>query len=531
MFNFNSLERECSLEKLSEKILSPIEMLTQQVSAAQNYYAGLSKYVNDFLLPYLASTHYFAGVEQMKLMKTSPLESLQSYMDLMGFNMDVSNRFFTGSMRAVNEYNNKELQNALAAWFNTVFGLEGEDIKGFMSRQAKMIDAVANVYPQAIRDVEPEFGFHFERGGNLKIAETDRFIVYQIAPTDKSVKINESGKPILILPPYVLGANILAFLPGEQRSYTHCFANMGIPTYIRILKDIHVTPALQVMTAEDDARDTRFFCETIKARHGKPVTLNGYCQGGFAALCNILSGELDGLIDALITCVSPVDGTKSVGLSAEFLKALPPRFNDLAYGTKTLPNGNKVADGNLMGWVYKLKSIENEAPMVVFFRDMMMLSPKNGGEVKISKSAAAINYWLGNERTDLPLAITQMSFDSYNTPITKDGILPITMFGQKLDLHRLKEKGVRWLICYGEKDDLVEPAVALAALDHIEAEVTVFPKGHVAAATSWSNPKSPYALHTRFGENRQYRGPVRFQLDLDKELSERSETSADPVTP
>jgi len=157
MLNFNSLERGCSLEKLSENILSPIEMLTQQVGATQNYYAGLSKYVNDFLLPYLASTHYFAGVEKMKLMNTSPLESLQSYMELMGFNMDVSNRFFTGSMRAVNEYNNKELQNALSAWFNTVFGLEGEDIKGFMSRQAKMIDAVANVYPQAIRDVEPDF--------------------------------------------------------------------------------------------------------------------------------------------------------------------------------------------------------------------------------------------------------------------------------------------------------------------------------------------------------------------------------------
>jgi len=58
MLNFNSLERGCSLEKLSENILSPIEMLTQQVSATQNYYAGLSKYVNDFLLPYLASTHY-----------------------------------------------------------------------------------------------------------------------------------------------------------------------------------------------------------------------------------------------------------------------------------------------------------------------------------------------------------------------------------------------------------------------------------------------------------------------------------------
>jgi len=151
---------------------------------------------------------------------------------------------------------------------------------------------------------------------------------------------------------------------------------------------------------------------------------------------------------------------------------------------------------------------------------MMMLSPKNGDEVKISKTAAAINYWLGNERSDLPLAITQMSFDSYNHPISDDGTLPVKLFGRKLNFRRIKEKGIKWLICYGERDDLVEPAVALAPLDYIDVEVASFPKGHVAIATSWSNPKSAYALHTRFGD-KNHRGPVRFQLDLDKELSEK----------
>jgi hypothetical protein len=91
------------------------------------------------------------------------------------------------------------------------------------------------------------------------------------------VKVRDHGKPILILPPYVLGANILAFLPGEYKSYVHCFANQGIPTYIRIVKDIDTTPAVQVMTGEDDCRDTRLFCEQVKARHGKPVTLSRYC--------------------------------------------------------------------------------------------------------------------------------------------------------------------------------------------------------------------------------------------------------------
>ncbi|MDZ7579241.1 MAG: hypothetical protein U5R30_01060 [Deltaproteobacteria bacterium] len=45
------------------------------------------------------------------------------------------------------------------------------------------------------------------------------------------------------LPPYVLGADILGFLPGENKSYAHAYANFGVPTYIRILKDISTTEA------------------------------------------------------------------------------------------------------------------------------------------------------------------------------------------------------------------------------------------------------------------------------------------------
>ncbi|MCP4350458.1 MAG: metal transporter [Desulfobacterales bacterium] len=512
---------------MPEKLLAPAQAISRQVSATQNCYTGISKYLNEFMIPYLIASNYISGVEQSRMLSVPPMESFQSYMELMEFNIDICTRFFSGSMKAINNYNNKEIQSAITAWFNTVLNLEGENIDDFISRHSKMIDSVANVYPQAIKDIGPEFGFHFERGENIKVDETDRFTLYQVLPTDKTVEVVESAKPIIIIPPYVLGANILAFLPNEKKSYTHCYANLGIPTYIRILKDISITPALQTMSAEDDTLDTKRFCETVMKRHGKPVTLNGYCQGGFSAVCNVMSGELDGLVDALITCVSPMDGTRSKGLSG-LLGNLPRRFNDLAYGTKTLPNGNKVADGKLMGWVYKLKSIENEAPIVAFFRDMMMLSPKNNKDVKISKTAAALNYWLDNERTDLPLSITKMSFDSYNIPVDKDGTLPIKLFDQKLNFKRINEKGIKWLICYGENDDLVEKDTALAPLDYIDVEISGFPKGHVAMATSWSNPVSACGLHTRFGE-KKYRGPVRFQLDLDEELSEPEKTSSGSV--
>jgi len=487
------------------------------ISASQNYLSAMSKYANDFMIPYLIATSYFNDVEKQKLWSNTPLETVQSYMQLLTFNLDLVGKGISGSMQAIASSGKMEMENAIAAMFNSLFCADGEDVESFLARQTKMMDVMANRYPRAIQEIEPEYGFHFERDDTIKVAETDRFILYQILPTDKKVKVNKNGKPIIILPPYVLGANILAFLPYENKSYTHCFANQGIPTYIRILKDINTTEALQVMTGEDDALDTRLFCEKIKKIHGKPVTLNGYCQGGFFAVCNLLSGELDGLVDALITCVAPIDGTKSMGL-ANFFNKLPQRFNDLAYGTKTLPNGNKVMDGKLMGWIYKLKSIEDESPVATFYRDLMMFRRQGGKDVKISKTAAAINYWMRDERNDLPIEITHMSFASYNIPITKDGTLPVTLFGRKLNFKRLPEKGIKWLICYGESDDLVEKETALAPLDYIDVEVTPFPKGHVAIATSWSNPKSACALHTRFGDQ-NYRGPVRFQLDLDEEIN------------
>jgi hypothetical protein len=184
-----------------------------------------------------------------------------------------------------------------------------------------------------------------------------------------------------------------------------------------------------------------------------------------------------------------------------------------------------VADGKLMGWVYKLKSIEQEIPAAVFFRDLMMFARQKNGDVKISKTAAALNYWLMNERTDLPMEITRISFASFSTPITEDGTLPVQLFGKKLNLNRIREKNLPWLICYGVHDDLVEKKTALAPLDHVEAEVSPFPKGHVAIATSWSHPDSACALHTRFGEG-NYRGPVRFHMDLDESLTEARNLAA-----
>jgi pimeloyl-ACP methyl ester carboxylesterase len=493
------------------------DIINHWLTAAQGYWTGLSRYCGDFLLPYFISTHYFQQVESKRSQSAPIVDTISAYLELMDNNLELLTRGSKGVFDMLSQYHQLELKDLTAALYQSVWMQDTKPLKAIAKRQADLMELIVETYPRAIGDIGDEYGFHFERGDHPLVAETERFYLYQVMPYQKKTTVKQNAKPILILPPYVLGANILGFLPGEERSYAHCYANLGIPTYIRILKDIQTTEALQQMTGEDDADDTAHFCKTIMERHGKPVTLNGYCQGGYNALCNLLTGRLDDLVDAFITCVSPMDGTRSKDL-ARFLQRLPKRFNDLAYGTKTLANGNQVADGRLMGWVYKLKSIETESPLATFYRDLLMFARQKGdNSFKISKTAAALNYWLSRERFDLPLEITKISFASYNTPITADGTLPIKLFGNRLNIKRLKEKKIPWLICYGQHDDLVEKETALAPLDYIQAEVTPFPKGHVAIATSWSSPTSACALHTRFGDG-PYRGPVRFQLDLDDAL-------------
>lgn len=519
------------LQRFEDALLSA----TEQTKAAQIYATGVLKYLTEFTAPFWIALSAFSSTEKKKLGQVLPWESMSDYIELIRFNQQVAEKGMASTLESMNLFHARKFSEGFFAWLNTLVGRESEDLGAFTARQRELIETVVNGYPQAIRDIKPEYGFDFEHGDYLKVAETERFLLYQVFPLAAGVNIRENGKPIIILPPYVLGANILAFLPREGKSYVHCFANQGIPTYIRIIKDIDTTPAVQIMTGEDDARDTRHFCETIMRRHGRKVTLNGFCQGGFIATLDLLSGELDGLVDALITCVTPMDGTRSKSL-IEYLSHLPPRFRDLGYAVKTLPNGNQVVDGSVMSWVYKLKSMESEAPLFSLYRDLMMFDRPGGKKVTISKTAAAINHWLIYERNDLPVAITQLSFDSYTRPVEKDGTLPVKLFGRPLNFKRLEEKGIRFLMCYAEKDNLVDPESVLAPLDFIDAEVTVFPKGHGAIATSWSLPidcvthdgkASPNLLCSRGASQacrinhcggQKCRGPVRFQLDLEEEL-------------
>ena len=497
------------------------------------FWMAATRYASSFMNPFWLVLNNFTGMEMRRFVEPFSPQRANELIELLLFEMNMASKGTMASISALNQYHTKELREVLSA----PGAFLPDSILRYSEKQLKIMDALYFDYPRAVRDIEPEYGLHLEGGGYIKTAETERFELYQALPTREGVETRRDGKPMIIIPPYVLGANILAFLPGENRSYIHAFANHGIPTYIRVIKDIAKTEAVQTMRGEDDALDLQYFSEVVSAKHGKPVTLNGYCQGGFMAAIDIMSGKLDGLVDALITSVAPLDGSRGKSM-VEYIEQLPFRFRNLGYALKTLPNGARVVDGSILSWVFKLKSIENEAPFLSFYRDLMLFEGGGAKSFKPGKAAAAISHWLTYDIADLPIEITRLSFDSWTKPVSKDGTLPVRLFGKPLNFKHIAEKSIKWLICVAQSDDLVDTPTALAPLDFIEAEVAVFPKGHASIATSWSSPATACSLETVDMEQcdikKQFRfkspagkspagksrGPIRFHLDLEGEDGE-----------
>ncbi len=480
-----------------------LQAITHGMNIGVNYWKALFGYLNEFNSMLDVAQSCFC--DQISQRNPEP----EDYAGLFGISMEITNEAIGGAINSAGDFHRKQLGKFWTAWLNTIFpGSGGEDIFGYLQRIEKIMHTVANDYPQAIKDIKGKYGLHFDNGNYRMVAETERFELWRVLPLGGCLS-DDRRKPLLVIPPYVLGPNILSFLPGENKSFLHCFANAGFPTYIRIVKDIAKNEAVQNLTGEIDCLDTAQFCKTIKRIHRQKITLCGYCQGGFTAVINLLSGKLDSFVDALLTCVAPMDGSKSVGLQG-YLNKLPAEFLRLVYATKKLPNGNTVIDGKIMSLLYKLKSLGSENPVAVLYRDLGMFD-RPYEKIKIGTTAAAINHWLRYDIRDLPCGIVDLSHLSYTIPVTRDGTLPVRLFGKTLNFNRIKHRGIKWMICASENDDLVEKESALAPLEWVPAEVTIFPKGHVAIATSWSLPTSECSLDSCFNDQR---GPVRWQLEL-----------------
>nr|VFK57372.1 MAG: hypothetical protein BECKTUN1418F_GA0071002_11146 [Candidatus Kentron sp. TUN]VFK59294.1 MAG: hypothetical protein BECKTUN1418D_GA0071000_10996 [Candidatus Kentron sp. TUN]VFK65724.1 MAG: hypothetical protein BECKTUN1418E_GA0071001_11126 [Candidatus Kentron sp. TUN] len=434
--------------------------------------------------------------------------SLMETLEVLQHNQEIAGKATAASQEKMTGYMYDQIQEANQAFFNTLSNeSEGENLTGFMRREAEIMEAVANFHEQ-IEKIKDEFGFQFHTSDYKLAHETDAFLLYQVLPTKSGVKVRDELKPMILVPPYMLGVHILGFLPGENKSYAHSFANEGIPTYVRVVKDIMTNEAVQAMTPDEDCNQTKELCAKLKEKHGQKVTLNGTCQGGYICLMNILSKTLTDVCDTLITNVAPIDGTYS-----EAISGMPQMHHDFI--TTTLPNGNKVANGYLLSLGMRFVAIDRENPLV---KVLDQISLQKATEANPGKTVAALFRWLLKERVHLPLEIAKMSSLTFQKPISTEGNLPVDLYGKKLNVNDLGKLGVKWYQNYAVKDDLVTKPCATAANKYIKDDKTVecvpFPGGHVAILTSPYNKRSPVNGEFTGKDGTKYRGPVKFQLDI-----------------
>jgi poly(3-hydroxyalkanoate) synthetase len=482
------------------KEIPDISMSVARYSLA--WVTAFDHYRHDF-----ESAYFTAAKTALAASAERPLSVVDS-MHLYRRKLELAEQAYRASIEKMLDFHTEQAFDGYQAWINTMFGLEGEKLIEFAEREASVMEGVAYDFPKAIEDIKHEFGFQFHTDDYRLVMETDCFRLYQVLPIKGGVSVDNTTKPILLIPPYMLGVHILAFLPAEGKSYAHSFANRGIPTYVRVVKDIDNTPAVQTMTCEDDCEQTRQMCEWIKGKHNLLLSLNGVCQGGYVSLLNMLSGQLKGLVDTLITVVTPVDGTQSKTMG-NYVRSLPADLST-HYAYDTLPNGNRVVNGQVMSLGFKFLALSKEAPLVAMYNMKFLHKGTDGNP---GKTAAAVNRWLRHERAHLPISITEMSAQTYKTPIADDGTLPVTLFDQPLNLHDLKALGVAWYVAYSIGDDLVDPDSVLTVLDHLQdddvLEITAFPGGHVSILTSHSAEHSKYPLD---GEFDGLRGPIKFHM-------------------
>ena len=128
-----------------------------------------------------------------------------------------------------------------------------------------------------------------------------------------------------------------------------------------------------------------------------------------------------------------------------------------------------------------------------------------------------VDTWLTNSASDIPIKMARFGYCTYIKPVLEDGTLVVKVFDRKLNFKYINKLGIKYQICICKDDHIVKREDALIPCNFVDAEVTEFPKGHMAIMTTWSNPSSEYSVDKRFGDRKQYRGPVRFHMDLDEE--------------
>jgi hypothetical protein len=136
--------------------------------------------------PSWTAMQYFSNLEKNGSNGGYSFESALDFIELMLLEMQLATRGAMADMSAMSNYHVGEMLDALAAFKNTLLKKNDEDLVGFSERQLRLMDMVVNIYPGAVREIQSEFGFHFDNGRYVRVAETDRFELYQVLPIDKT---------------------------------------------------------------------------------------------------------------------------------------------------------------------------------------------------------------------------------------------------------------------------------------------------------------------------------------------------------
>jgi hypothetical protein len=486
-------------------MLSIMQDIAEANTNLMRYCIALTRATNREITEFNES-YLMAAQIAMQASVSNPM-SLEETMEVLVHKNKLMQKGMTATNEKLRDAAFDQINEGMQAFLNTVLKQDGEKISGYLRREAQVMEAVANFH-EDIEKIKDEFGFQLNTSDYELVHETDTFKMYQVLPIKEGVKVRDDLKPMLLIPPYMLGVHILGFLPFENKSYAHAFANEGIPTYVRITKDIMTTEAVQTTTPERDCLETAELCAKIAEKHGQKMTLNGTCQGGYICLINVLSGKLQESCDTLITNVAPIDGTYSEGVAG-----MPIMHHD--YVTETLPNGNKVANGYLLSLGMRFVAIDRETPLIKVLDQASLHKATN---LNPGKTSAALFRWLLKERVHLPFGIHNMSSLTFQEPIADNGDLPVKLFDETLNVKKLADMNMPWYQDYALKDDLVTPQCATGANKHLEGtgvvESVPFPAGHVAILTSPYNKRAPVNGEFQGKDGNTYRGPVKFQLDI-----------------
>ena len=243
-----------------------------------------------------AESCLIAGKTAMQASRENPL-SVKETFEVMQHNQQLITKGMISAQEKMLSFVFDQIEEGTQALVNSVYDYNGmaRGSAASCAREAEIMELVAN-FSEQIEKIKDEFGFHFDTPDYKLVHETDSFLMYQVLPLKKGVEVRDDVMPVLLVPPYMLGVHILSFLPHENKSYAHSFANQGIPTYVRVVKDIMKIEAVQRTTPEDDCLQMLELCAKLKDIHGKKVVLNGTCQGGYICLMNILSGKLHGRV-------------------------------------------------------------------------------------------------------------------------------------------------------------------------------------------------------------------------------------------